>query len=55
MTDDPGFYDRALRRLDRIVLAVAAAVIIAMAMREGWRGALGAAGGAAFALFSFRT
>jgi hypothetical protein len=55
MTDDPGFYDRALRRLDRIVLALAGAVVVAMAVREGWRGALGAAGGAAFALFSFRT
>ncbi len=38
MTDDPGFYDRALRRLDRIVLVLAGAVVIAMAVREGWRG-----------------
>jgi len=35
MTDDPGFYDSALRRLDRIVLVLAGAVVIAMAVREG--------------------
>lgn len=55
MTDDTGFYDRALRRLDRIALVLAGAVVVAMTVREGWRGALGAGGGAAFALFSFRT
>ena len=55
MTDDLGFYDRSLRRLDRIALVLAGSIVVAMTVREGWRGGLGAGGGAAFALYSFRT
>ncbi len=54
MTDDPGFYDRAIRRLERIGFVLSAAAVVAMTAREGWRGALGAAAGAAFSLASFR-
>ena len=42
MSDDPAFYERALRRLDRSAVVLAAAAIVAMAFVEGWRGALGA-------------
>ena len=55
MTDDPGFYDRAILRLDRITVVLAGLIVIAMTILEGWRGALGSGAGAAFALFSFRT
>jgi hypothetical protein len=54
MTDDPGFYDRAIRRLERIGFVLAGAAVVSMAAREGWRGALGATAGAAFSLTSFR-
>jgi len=54
MTEDPAFYDRALRRIDRFALACAVIVLVAMGLRQGWHGALGAAGGACFALFSLR-
>ena len=53
MSDDPAFYERALRRLDRSAMVLAAAAIVAMAFVEGWRGALGAAAGALFSLGSF--
>ena len=55
MTEDAAFYDRAIRRMERVALLLAAAAVVFMAVREGWRGALGAAGGAAFSLGSFRT
>ena len=55
MTEDPAFYDRAIRRIEWFAFGLAVLVVAAMSIREGWRGALGAAGGAAFSLGSFRT
>ena len=55
MSEDPAYYDRALRRLDRFALALAGAAVVGMGIAHGWKGALGAAGGAAFSLGSFRT
>jgi hypothetical protein len=52
MTEDPAFYDRALRRLHRGTLFLAGIAVIAMGVLEGWRGALGAAAGAAFSIAS---
>lgn len=52
MSDDPAFYDHALRRLDRIAMVLAVAAVIAMTFAEGWRGTLGAAGGSLFSLAS---
>jgi hypothetical protein len=52
MSEDPAFYDRALRRLDSTALVLAGTAIFGMFTVDGWRGALGAAAGAAFSLAS---
>jgi len=52
MTENPAFYDRAIRRVDRAALVLAGIAIIGMAALQGWRGALGAAAGAGFSLVS---
>jgi len=52
MTEDPAFYDRAIRRLDRSALVLAGIAVVGMAALQGWRGALGAAAGAGFSLIS---
>jgi hypothetical protein len=54
MTEDPAFYDRAARRLDRAALVLAGFAVVGMAGLQGWRGALGAATGAGFSLLSLR-
>jgi hypothetical protein len=41
VTGDAGFYDRALRRMDALAIALGAAAVVFFAVREGWRGALG--------------
>ena len=41
MTEDPGFYNRALRRMNRIAVVLGAAAVLLFFVREGWRGALG--------------
>jgi hypothetical protein len=52
MTEDPAFYDRAIRRVDRAALVLAGIAMVGMAALQGWRGALGAAAGAGFSLIS---
>ena len=41
MTEDAAFYDRALRRMDGIAIALGTAAVLYFAVHEGWRGALG--------------
>jgi hypothetical protein len=52
MSEDPAFYDRAIRRLDRSTFVLAGIAVIGMGALQGWRGALGAAAGAGFSLIS---
>ena len=52
MTEDPAFYDHALTRLSRMSVMLALAAVVVMTFIEGWRGALGATGGALFSLGS---
>jgi hypothetical protein len=52
MTEDPAFYDRAIRRLDRAALVLAAVAVAGMAALDGWKGALGAGAGAGFSIAS---
>jgi hypothetical protein len=54
VTDDPAFYDRALRRIDRIALAIAFAVVAAVFAALGWRDALGCAAGAGLSFLNLR-
>lgn len=54
MTVDSAFYDRALRRLDRIALVLAGAAVLVFLAREGWRGALGCGVTAAASLYGLR-
>lgn len=52
MSEDPAFYDHALRRLNRVSMVLAVTAVVVMTFVEGWRGALGAAGGSLFSLGS---
>lgn len=54
MTDTPEFYERALRRIDRIALILAVCAATALFFREGWRGGLGAGAGAAAAFLNLQ-
>ena len=54
MSDDATFYDRALARLDRFILALAALGAVAAFIRVGWRAALGFAFGALLSWISLR-
>jgi hypothetical protein len=53
-TEDAAFFDRALRRLDRIALVLAAAAVVVFLAREGWRGALGCGFTAAASVYNLR-
>jgi hypothetical protein len=52
VTEDSAFYDHALTRLSRVSVMLALTAVVVMTFLEGWRGALGAAGGALFSLGS---
>ena len=54
MTEDAAFFDRALRRVDRIAVALAAAAVIAFLVREGWKGALGCGFTSAASVYNLR-
>ena len=54
MTDDPGFYDRALARMDRIAIILGALAVVFFFAREGWRGALGCALAAFASIYNLR-
>jgi hypothetical protein len=54
VTGEGVFYDRALRRIDRIALGISAAFVIGMLLKQGWRGALGGALGAAVSFVNLR-
>ena len=43
MTDDPAFYERALRRIDRLTIIVAVLATPGIWIWLGWRGGLGCA------------
>lgn len=43
MTDDAGFYDRALNRIDRLAILIAPVFVIVAFAILGWRNALGCA------------
>ena len=46
MSDEPAFYDRALRRIDRVAIAFALVFVIGVLAVRGWREAMGCAIGA---------
>lgn len=54
MTEDTGFYDRALRRMNAIALTLGCAAVLFFAVREGWRGALGCGLCAAGSVYNLR-
>lgn len=53
MTDDPAFYDRALRRITWIAIGAAAAASLYVGFRFSWTDALGCAVAAAAAILNF--
>jgi hypothetical protein len=53
VTEDPAFYDRALRRMARIAVVLAVAATAAAAVRFGWRDALGFGVGAGVSILNF--
>lgn len=54
MSEDSAFYDRALRRMDRIAIALAAAAVLVFLARTGWRDALGCAFTASASVYNLR-
>jgi hypothetical protein len=54
VTEDPAFYDRALRRMDRIALVLGVAAVLLFLVRAGWRDSLGCAFTAAASIYNLR-
>lgn len=54
MTDDSGFYDRALARMDRIAMGVGCVAVLLFFFREGWKGALGCGVAASASIYNLR-
>ncbi len=54
MTDDAGFYDRALARMDRIAILLGILAISFFLIREGWRAALGCTVAACASIYNLR-
>jgi hypothetical protein len=54
VTDDPGFYDRALARMDRIAIVLGAAAALLFFVRQGWRGAAGCTLAACASIYNLR-
>ena len=54
MSEDAAFYDRALRRIDRVSYVLAPALVAGVLAARGWRDALGCAAGALLSLVNLR-
>lgn len=54
MTEDSAFYDRALRRLDRIAVAMGIGAVVWFLVWSGWRDAAGCAFTAAASVYNLR-
>jgi hypothetical protein len=53
LTDDAAFYDRALRRIDRMAFILAAATVVFFLVRSGWKDAIACAIAGAASLYNF--
>jgi hypothetical protein len=54
VSEDAAYYDRALRRLDKIAIAVAAAAVLFFAWRDGFNGAFACGVCAAGSVYNLR-
>ena len=54
MSEDSAFYDRALRRMDRIAVGLGIAAVLVFLARTGWRDAFGCAFTAAASIYNLR-
>jgi hypothetical protein len=54
VTEDPSFYDRALRRMDHIALFLGTGAVLVFLAREGWRGGLGCGLTAVASIYNLR-